>query len=146
MLFRSSHEMFNRILFRDIGRYRNGPSALSFYELDRLVQLVFRPCTDSNRCASIGQCQGKRTPDTSPSTGYEGDLSSQVNIAFQLIILHSILRHISDVQAFRISRRDSTRSISGLMPSSVEIASDSSNMVMALSWSPSWLRSRSMSA
>ena len=86
---------------------------------------------DGNTYADIGQCQGKRTPDTSASTSYEGDLSSQVNIAFQLIILHSILRHISDVQAFRISRRDSTRSISGLMPSSVEIASDSSSRDIA---------------
>ena len=48
--------------------------------------------------------------------------------------------------AFRISRRDSTRSIKGLMPSSLEMAKDSSSRATALGRSPSLLRSRNMSA
>ena len=45
-----------------------------------------------------------------------------------------------------ISRRDSTRSIRGLMPNSVEIARDSPSRDMALSLSPSPSLSRRVSA
>ncbi|MCI0879750.1 MAG: hypothetical protein J4N78_12785 [Chloroflexi bacterium] len=45
-----------------------------------------------------------------------------------------------------ISRRDSTRSINGFMPGSLEMASDSSSSVMAFSRSPSPSRSLRASA
>ena len=45
-----------------------------------------------------------------------------------------------------ISRLDSTRSISGRMPSSDDMASDSSSSLAACSWSPGPSRSLSMSA
>ena len=48
--------------------------------------------------------------------------------------------------ALSISRRDSTRSISGRIPSSLEIARDSSSRDMALARSLSASRSFSMSA
>ena len=46
----------------------------------------------------------------------------------------------------RISRRDSTRSIKGRMPSSLEMAKDSSSKVIALARSPLASRSRRASA
>jgi len=48
--------------------------------------------------------------------------------------------------AFRISRLDSTRSIKGRMPKSLEIANDSACRKVALARSPSLLRSRRRSA
>ncbi len=48
--------------------------------------------------------------------------------------------------AFSISRRDSTRSIRGLMPSSLEIDRDSSSREITLARSPSASRSLSVSA
>jgi len=48
--------------------------------------------------------------------------------------------------ALSIYRRDGTRSIKGLMPSSLEIAGDSSGKDRALARSPLSLRSLSMSA
>ena len=44
------------------------------------------------------------------------------------------------IYAFKISRRDNTRSINGRMPASVEIAGDSSSKDMAFSRSPGALR------
>ena len=48
--------------------------------------------------------------------------------------------------AFKISRRDSTRSIKGRMPSSLEMAKDSSSMVVAFSRSPGLPRCSRVSA
>ena len=49
---------------------------------------------------------------------------------------------VNEDYAFNISRLDSTRSIKGRMPSSLEMARDSSNRDMAFSWSPEFLRWR----
>ena len=48
--------------------------------------------------------------------------------------------------AFKMSRLDSTRSIKGRMPSSLEMANDSPSRDMAFSWSPGSLRWSSVSA
>jgi len=50
------------------------------------------------------------------------------------------------IYALSISRRDNTRSINGLMPSSLEMARDSSSRAMALARSPSASRSLRASA
>ncbi len=45
-----------------------------------------------------------------------------------------------DSYAFKMSRLDSTRSIKGRMPGSLEMVNDSSNRDMTFSLSPIWFR------
>ena len=81
-----------------------------------------------------------------------GDLPRPLSFLFPILLtllFHSVTNYSplrSSIYAFSISRLDSTRSINGRMPSSLEIAKDSSSSDLALARSPSPSRSRRASA
>jgi len=85
--------------------------------------------------------ESRTRPETRAGGASGGQLGHQ-----RLVTCPDIVSLLFSSYAFKISRRDSTRSINGRMPSSLEMARDSSNKDIALAGSPSALRSRRATA